>query len=171
MSDRTMLSFVTGQERFNYRVAGVIIRNGHILVCREDDDDYVMLPGGRVEFGEPSDVALVREITEELHCEGRVGNLLFSAENFYRRDDEKFHEIGIYYALQLPKNFPFEIGKPCLVTQDEGHELYFSWIPVQDAALKAVNLHPAWIHPHLEGELLEHCHVVADEGNFVTAQK
>ena len=65
-AERTMLSFVVGTNRFNYRVAGIALRDGHVLVCREDDDDWVMLPGGRVEMGEPTTTALVREIAEEL---------------------------------------------------------------------------------------------------------
>jgi len=63
---RHILSFPIDGQRFNYRVAAIIIVDGHVLVCDENDDGYSMLPGGRVEIGEPSDVALAREIVEEL---------------------------------------------------------------------------------------------------------
>ncbi len=107
MSARTMLSFVVGTSRFNYRVAGIVIREGHLLVCREDDDDYVMLPGGRVEMGEPSPVALAREIAEELRSTGEIGPLAFTVENFFEREAQRFHEIGLYYRIELPRCFPF----------------------------------------------------------------
>lgn len=160
---RTMLSFVEGKQRFNYRVAGIAVRDGHVLVCREDADGYVLLPGGRVEFGEASDIALHREISEELQCLGRVGALLFTVENFFTRNGEDFHEIGTYYGIELPADFPFETGKPCLVTQDEGHDLTFEWIPTASSALAAVNLLPAWLHPHLAELPGRHRHLVVDE--------
>src|SRR6185312_16203837 len=84
-AERTMLSFVVGTNRFNYRVAGIALRDGHVLVCREDDDDWVMLPGGRVEMGEPTTTALVREIAEELHSTAEIGALVFTVENFFVR--------------------------------------------------------------------------------------
>lgn len=160
---RTMLSFVEGRQRFNYRVAGIAVREGHVLVCREDDDDYVLLPGGRVEFGEASDMALHREISEELKCVGRVGAHLFTVENFFARNGEDFHEIGTYYGIELPAEFPFVRGEPCLVTRDEGHDLYFEWIETAPSALEKINLLPRWLYPHL-GELPErHRHLVVDE--------
>ena len=74
-ADRVLLSFPVGATRFNYRVAAIALRKGHVLACREDDDDYVMLPGGRVEMGEASPVALAREIAEELRVAGEIGPL------------------------------------------------------------------------------------------------
>lgn len=162
-AQRTMLSFLTGQKRFNYRVAGVAVRDGHVLVCREDDDDYVMLPGGRVEFGEMSHLALAREIEEELKHSAEVGRLLFTAENFFAREGENFHEIGLYYEMQLPESFPFILGRPCLVTEDEGHELSFDWVAAADDALGQWNLLPAWIRARLNRLPERAEHLVIDE--------
>jgi 8-oxo-dGTP pyrophosphatase MutT (NUDIX family) len=77
---RTMVNFRVGTRLFNYRAAGIAIRDGHVLICHEDDDDYVMLPGGRVEIGEASDVALAREIAEELRSPAALGRLIFTVE-------------------------------------------------------------------------------------------
>lgn len=158
-----VLSFLNGKRKFNYRVAGIIIRNNHVLVCREDDQDYVFLPGGRVEFGEASDKALKREIEEELGCEGEIGRLVFSVENFFDLEGERFHEIGKYYRVSLPDDFPFETQKPCRITYDEGHELKFYWIEIEEQALKATNLLPEWIRARLDN-LPEHPqHLILDE--------
>ncbi|MCF6326408.1 MAG: NUDIX hydrolase [Devosiaceae bacterium] len=163
MSERWTLSFLRGTNKFNYRVAAIIIRNNHVLVCREDDQDYVFLPGGRVEFGERSDMALVREVEEELGCKGKIGNLLFSVENFFDLEGENFHELAKYYKLTLPDDFPFEIQKPCLITHDEGHELSFYWVEIEEQALKAINLLPKWIRVRL-GDLPERPqHLIIDE--------
>ena len=57
-----MISFPIEGGRFNYRVAAIIIVDGHVLICDEDDDGFAMLPGGRVEMGESSSLSLAREI-------------------------------------------------------------------------------------------------------------
>ena len=36
---RHIISFPVEGQRFNYRVAAVIVADGHVLVCDEDDDD------------------------------------------------------------------------------------------------------------------------------------
>lgn len=149
MSERVMISFPIGDTRFNYRVAGAAIRDGHVLVCTEDDDDYCMLPGGRVELGEASDLALEREVAEELAMSCKVGRLLFSYESFYGRGGERFHEMGLIYALELPEDVRPGGEQPFLVRFDEGHELHFSWVPVEGAALGQAQLLPAWLAERL----------------------
>lgn len=163
MNKRRMLSFVSDKERFNYRVAGLVLHKGHLLVCREDDNDFTLLPGGRVEFGEASDLALRREIGEELKCPAHVGRLLFSVENFFEREGELFHELAHYYALELPGDFPFVTGRAALVTHDEGHLLTFDWIPAQTGELEQINLLPQWIRSRLDDLPLQSEHLIVDE--------
>lgn len=160
---RTMLSFRTGVERFNYRVAGIALRNDHVLVCREDDDSHVMLPGGRVEFGEFSREALRREIAEEIRFPADIGAHVFTAENFFARGGEKFHEIGHYFRMELDPTFPFSSDGVCHRTFDEGHDLQFSWVPVSISALAAVNLLPGWLAPRLSNLPESTEHVISDE--------
>ena len=38
MTARHVLSFPMKEGRFNFRVAGIIIADGHVLICREDED-------------------------------------------------------------------------------------------------------------------------------------
>ena len=149
MSERIILSFPVGGTRFNYRVAGATIRDGHILVCREDDDGYCMLPGGRVEMGEASDVSLVREIAEELVMTAEVGALLFTSESFYGREGERFHELGFIYAVELPEHVRPGGVQPFLVREDEGHLLQFSWLPLEGTALAKARLMPPWLPERL----------------------
>ena len=160
---RTMISFKIGDQRFNHRVAAIALRDGHVLVCREDDDDYTMLPGGRVELGESSPIALAREMVEELGVEAPIERLLFTEENFFDREGEAFHQIGIYYQVNLPDDFPFVVGKPSLVRFDEGLELNFSWRPTTAEALTAVNLLPIWLREALVTTGESSRHVVVDE--------
>ncbi|HVX79918.1 MAG TPA: NUDIX domain-containing protein [Devosiaceae bacterium] len=148
---RTMLSFVVGATRFNCRVAGIALRDGHVLTCREDEDDWVMLPGGRVEMGEPSPVALAREMAEELDCAAEIGPLAYTVENFFERAGQRFHEIGLYYRVILPDAFPYRPEGVCFDTEDEGHRLRFEWVAAEPAALRRINLKPTWLADRLAG--------------------
>lgn len=164
---RVMLSFPVGGTCFNYRVAGVAMVDGHVLVCREDDEDYCMLPGGRVEMGEPSARSLEREIAEEMDMVGTVGPMLFTSESFYGRANERFHELGFIYALQLPEHIRPGGAQPFLVREDEGHLLQFSWLPIEGSALTDARLLPPWLPERLR-ELSGHPeHVVFVEGQGV----
>ena len=49
MSD---ILFHTDAFVFSYRVAGVLLRDGKILLQKPTDDSGFALPGGHVEFGE-----------------------------------------------------------------------------------------------------------------------
>lgn len=160
---RIALSFLEGGERYNYRVAGIAIRNDHVLVCRQDDDPYVLLPGGRVEFGEDSRGALHREVAEELRVAADVGRLLFTAEDFFTRQGQDFHETGIYYELGLPEDFPFLPGGVCLQTADEGHLLSFEWVPIAPDPLAAIVLLPVWLRSRLGALPGQLTHVVFRE--------
>jgi len=162
MSARHVISFPIEGQRFNFRAAGIIIVDGHVLVCREDDDDYTMLPGGRIELGEDSRFSLTREVEEELAMPAEVGRIIATSESFYRRDDEDFHELSFFYAVDLPGQAP-NGQSPWLQRPDEGHILSFYWVPLADEALEDINLKPRWLPDFLRALPGGHVHVVHDE--------
>lgn len=164
MTERIVLSFPVGGTRFNYRVAGAAIRDGHVLVCREDEDDYCMLPGGRVEMGEASDVSLVREMAEELAMPVDVGHLIFTSESFYGREGDRYHELGFIYAIELPEDVRPGGEQPFLVREDEGHLLQFSWLPLDGDALSKARLMPPWLPERLRALGDTPAHVIFHEG-------
>jgi 8-oxo-dGTP pyrophosphatase MutT (NUDIX family) len=161
--DRMMIHFPVGGRVFNHRVAGIAIRNGHVLICREDDDPFTLLPGGRIEFGEDSRTAIAREIEEEMKAPGTVGRLLFTAETFFHRDAREFHEIGIYYQIAPPQSLPFVTEGPALVTEDEGHVLTFNWVGIDGAEFERFNLVPRWLRTRLDTPPEAPQHLVVDE--------
>lgn len=67
--------------------AGIIHRNGKVLVGQRRKSDRHPLkwefPGGKVEYGESPQQALVRELREELQIEARVGSELARYEHDY----------------------------------------------------------------------------------------
>lgn len=162
MTARHVLSFPMKEGRFNFRVAGIIIAHGHVLICREDDDDYAMLPGGRVELGEDSLLSLTREIAEEIALPAEIGPMVATSESFYRREGEDFHELGFFYAVTLTGQGP-NGNSPWLERQDEGHDLQFHWVPLAGDGLEKFNLLPRWLPNFLRDLPKTHAHVIHDE--------
>ena len=160
---RHMISFPVDGQRFNFRVAAIVIADGHVLICDEDDDGYSMLPGGRVELGESSMASLEREIAEEIGLPGRIGSLLLTSESFYRREGEDFHELGYFYRVELPADARPNGKSPWLVTHDEGHEHRFHWIALDSDGFDRFNLKPAWLPEVLRRLPDQLTHIVFDE--------
>jgi 8-oxo-dGTP pyrophosphatase MutT (NUDIX family) len=162
MSARHVISFPIKGQRFNFRVAGIIVADGHVLVCREDDDAYCMLPGGRIELGEDSRLSLAREIAEELALPAEIGALRATSESFYHREAQDFHELGFFYTVELPGQGP-DGNSPWLKRRDEGHDLSFYWLPLEGGALEAFNLLPRWLPGFLRDLPPALTHVIDDE--------
>lgn len=163
MTARQVLSFPFGGRRFNYRVAAIIVVDGHVLVSREDEDDYVMLPGGRVELGEPSAASLARELVEELGMAGEIGPLVATSESFYGRAGEDYHELGLFYAARLPAEARPNGEWPWMLRHDEGHALRTYWVPLAGDGLERINLMPRWLPELLRRPPDQAVHVVHDE--------
>ena len=70
----------------------------YVLLSRAELDPFWALPGGRIEPGEMSDCALLRELAEELGAsEVRLGRLIWVVENRFPHRGQHFQEIGFYY--------------------------------------------------------------------------
>lgn len=98
----TMISATIGPARFHFRVAGVWIAEGHVLLQGDAREDFWALPGGRVEIMEPAEDALRRELCEELAMEGaRVERLLWITQNFFHYPEwgGDQHELGLYFLV------------------------------------------------------------------------
>ena len=68
-------------------VAGIIERDGEILICqRRRDDSHALkweFPGGKVERGESPEEALERELREELDIQAKIGPQLACSTHRY----------------------------------------------------------------------------------------
>jgi ADP-ribose pyrophosphatase YjhB (NUDIX family) len=144
-----MISFVVGDARFVYRVAGVCIHDDHVLIhCFNGDESMWALPGGRVELLEASQGTLRREMREELGLEVTVERLLWVVENFFRWEDGRHaHELGLYYLMALPSDCPLLDTSRTFERVDEGLLIHFRWLPL--AELDSVPLQPAFLRTRL----------------------
>ena len=98
-----MISVPVGSGKFNFRVAGVWLHEGHVLLQGDPSGEFWCLPGGRVELMEPAEVALRRELREELALsdETRVERLLWIMQNFFEAPEwgGALHELGLYFLI------------------------------------------------------------------------
>src|SRR5690348_4598911 len=146
-----MIAFTIQQARFNYRVAGICIEDGHVLLNRlEDDPSFWFLPGGRVEMMETAEVALRREIKEELGLDGNVAikRLLWVNENFWTSSHgERYHEIGFYYQIAFGDNHPYADKRKPFRGRETTVNLTFQWMPLE--RLETMTFYPAFLKTSL----------------------
>lgn len=106
-------------------VRGVLVQNGHLLVCRNRRKGNVYLPGGHIEWGETATQALRREMREELGQGVRVGRFLGGCEYTFMEDRHRIWEINLCFAMYAPR-----LRAPKAPRSAEG-KIEFFWIPLR----------------------------------------
>ncbi|MGQ0551258.1 MAG: NUDIX domain-containing protein, partial [Armatimonadota bacterium] len=101
----------------------VIAADGWLLLVRKKGESYSFLPGGHVDFGEPAETALARELQEELGTAANVGRFLGAVENCFTNASGQFHELNLIFAANLP-----DVAGTTAVASREPH-LDFLWQP------------------------------------------
>jgi ADP-ribose pyrophosphatase YjhB (NUDIX family) len=175
MDERMMITFESGDRRFNLRAVGVILDKDErrVLIHRAAHEDFWALPGGRVEMGESAAEAFVREMREELGVEVEVGRLLWVVEGFVTFVERRWHEVSFYFLATLPPDCPlydkekwsgWEEGlEEIFVPQElrgvtDTIELLFEWYDRE--RLHEVNLFPRFLQDGLRALPTEVQHVV-----------
>lgn len=85
-------------------VAGVIRCGDEILLtvrAKNPEQGTLDLPGGFVDYGEPLEVALTREIEEELGLQVAGWKYLFSLPNRYCYAEVLYHTTDVLFELTL----------------------------------------------------------------------
>lgn len=131
---------------FNYRVAAIMVMDGHVLIHRQAHEQHWALPGGRVVLMEDSQTSIIREIKEELGFDVKVDRLLWFTENFFDYNEKNFHEIGLYYLVSLTEgHFPFTNAP---FHGEEGERLLYQWVPIDE--LDKIMLYPEFLRTSLK---------------------
>ena len=166
MPKRTMIRLDGSAGRFNYRIAGLGFRDGHVLVHRAVHEPFWTFPGGRAEIGETSEETLRREMVEELGVTVEVGRLLWIVENFFHFEKRDWHELGLYYLMEVPESFPFRPNEIVHQIEDGKSILEFKWVPATHEALKALDIPPYFIADEIETLPPAPRHVVWRDGDL-----
>ena len=156
--------FPTDDFVFSYRVGGLLIHNGKVLLQKPLNDGYAII-GGHVAALETTAETLKREYMEELHAEIEVDRLLAVGELFFPWGDKPCHQICLYYKVHLSNEnlIPMdgiihgydELGDQCFDTD-------FCWVPLEQLE-NGLKVYPLELIPHIVNEPKEAVHFVTRE--------
>lgn len=144
-----MVCFDDGADRFQMRAAGIAIRNGRVLVQAFAGDLIASLPGGRIDQHESSVAALVREMAEEFDRQVVIGPLAYVVESFFRTSGLTFHEVGFYYPMTVPDDFPYHDTDICHRLPEEVGVMEYRWVEATPQGLNACRLSPPLLRSRL----------------------
>lgn len=143
---------------FSYRVAAIALHEGQLLLHRGVNEQTWSLPGGRVEAMEKAREALARELSEELGIEAEIGRLLWIVENFYLDEGEQYHELGLYFRVQLPASVSISNQAFAGIEQQKG--LIFQWFALEE--IEKLPLNPSVLAAHLRQLPDQIIHLISD---------
>jgi ADP-ribose pyrophosphatase YjhB (NUDIX family) len=115
-------------ERGSIRIAvrALVILDDNILVQRLNHAESIRwFPGGEVEFGEPLEAAIRRELREETSIHINTVTYRFVANNTFERNGDQFHFLEHY----------FEVTPADLAVDSIEDHFDHEWIPISRAGL------------------------------------
>lgn len=136
------INFKVDDFTFSYRVAGICIVGDKVLLQKPLDEDGYSFPGGHVELGETNAQTLVREFKEEIGADISVGDLKWVHENLFSLKSRKWHQICLYYIVNIKSNNIQTEGKFMGVEEmdNKKFKMEFFWVPIKD--LKNLKVFP-----------------------------
>ena len=138
-----MLTFGDCEYGVNYTdrqaAYGVIFCDGlreKVAVVRNKRGKY-FLPGGGAFAGESLEQTVLREISEEMGCKGRISCRIGEAtQYFFAPSDNKHYKMeAVFFAVEL-------LEEPQTGVLEDGEEL--CWLPITEAQEKLFHACHAW---------------------------
>jgi 8-oxo-dGTP diphosphatase len=122
------------------RPSAIILADNKLLTLKYNYNDNLLyaIPGGNLEFGEKLEVALKRELEEEIGLEIEVQNLLFLAE-VHQQNKDTLHCVFTAKVVS---------GTPQL-NPNETTALEICWLPIE--TIENYNL-----YPNIKTQIKEH---------------
>lgn len=111
---------------FSVRTAGVLVKDGKLLVQRAWNGKEYAPPGGHVQLGETTAEGLIREYKEETGADIRPMRLLWTEECFWEWKGKKAHSLAYYYLIHLcdGANIP---DKGAFVSHKDNANVVIGW--------------------------------------------
>jgi 8-oxo-dGTP pyrophosphatase MutT (NUDIX family) len=114
-------------------VGAIIEKDGKILMVGNEDVDYLYSVGGRIQFGETAQQAVVREVWEETGVTIEVERLAFVEENYFYADTPSkmgkvIYEIGYYFYMKVPQDF----SPVCRSATADDQKEFLRWVSAED---------------------------------------
>lgn len=159
MADRD-LTLPVGGGKLNIRVGAIILRDGQLLMVDPGGLNYLFTVGGRVQFGESTEEAVVREVFEETGVRMEIDRLGFVHEAFFpgaspEKRGFQIQEFCFFYYMKVPQGFSPRSER----FADSGPEMRLRWIPVDSEA----RYYPEFFRTELAHPSPEIRHIVTRE--------
>lgn len=129
---------------FSYRVAGILVRDGNVLLQKPTNNNGYAFPGGHVEFGEINEQTLIREFKEEICTDITVGELKWVGEIFFHWGDKPCHQICLYYMIELSDKAQIPLKGSFIAKETlewRNFDIEFHWIPLSE--IDTLEIYPA----------------------------
>jgi ADP-ribose pyrophosphatase YjhB (NUDIX family) len=142
--ERSDISFHKDKYSFSYRVAGILVRDGKVLLQKPKNASAYAFIGGQVAFGETHSDSIKREWHEEVGADVEITDLKWVEENIFPWGDKTFQQICLSYIVELKdeRQIPLSgnfISKEYVETDADA--IYFYWIPLHE--VKDIEIYPA----------------------------
>lgn len=160
---RKDIGISTENEKFKYRVSGLLIKNNKLLVVKIDNNSFYCLPGGHVELLEDTRDAVVREFKEETGIDVEIKQLKYITENFFKSGKYNCHEVGMYYILETTNMIDFKEYTIEELDKDRITKLNFKWIDIDD--LK--NVKPEFLKNKIKEKTNQIQHLIIKDDKIV----
>lgn len=144
----------------NIRVGAIILKEGKVLMVKNNEDNYYYSIGGRIQFGETARQAIKREVIEELGFEMEVDRLGFACESYFYGNigddvERLIYEPAYYFYMKVPEDFNIR-NKMFL---EDGTPEYFEWVSLDTEKI----IYPEFFKEELKKQSYEIKHIIADE--------
>lgn len=131
------IQFKTDEVVFNCRTVGVCIKENKIFLSKLKSDDYWTFIGGKVQFGESTESAIIREYREEIDAVLQVERLIAVIENFFELDKKSWHQYIFFYQLRDDNDvLEFFDGERYIADHKEGVYRWFELSELQNINIK-----------------------------------
>ena len=119
---------------------GIVLRGDEILLSREENTDYWLIPGGGLEAGETLAQCCEREAREETGCAVQAGQPFLMLREFY----EEYCYTSFYFFCE-EKGW----GERCLTEAEKRRGLVPRWVPLREA-MNIFSHHADWAESNEE---------------------
>lgn len=127
------IKLISNDLKFKYRVSGIIVNNGRVLVNKYGENKFC-LPGGYVEVGESSLEAIRREILEEVQIHLNDIDYMGIIENFFTNyKGVNTHGLDFYYRANVSDEDIKKIDMNYVENDKDGMvQHHFSWLSIRN---------------------------------------
>ena len=156
--------FKTNDYLFSYRVAGILVHDGHVLLQKPSNDPGYAFPGGHVSIGETNAETLEREFREEIGAKIQVDALAWVGELFFPWGKRPCHQICLYYRISLKDRNSIPLSGSFTGKENmEGKNFILGFHSVDISALNEIELYPPETKTYLQNSTEEIQHFVYRE--------